>query len=58
MGERWVSIILTEHETLRCELCGTYMYEQRMHLYLDVDDEIDEVLCDTCWKKNQKEISK
>jgi hypothetical protein len=55
MGERWVLIRLSGDETLRCHSCYNSA-QQKAHLYIDVNDEIEEVMCDTCWKKNQKEI--
>jgi hypothetical protein len=56
MGERWVLIFVGNDEILRCNSCDTYLHNQKVHLYLDdVNDEIDEVMCDTCWKEKQKE---
>lgn len=55
MGGQWVLIQLTETETLKCISCGTYIYIQKVHLYLNVNGEIEEVMCSTCWKRNQKE---
>jgi hypothetical protein len=53
MGERWVTLKLVEDETLRCESCSSYLHDQKVHLYLEVDDELVEILCDTCWKKEE-----
>lgn len=55
MGERWLRLGLGEYETLRCDSCLKMLRSnQKAHLY-DADDEIVEVMCDSCWKKNQKE---
>ncbi len=56
MSERWVSIKLVEDETLRCHSCHERIGNQKVHLYIDVNNEIEEVMCDTCWKEKQKEI--
>lgn len=54
MGERWVQIELVEDETLRCRSCLENIQEEKVHLYINVNDEIEEIMCDACWKKNQK----
>ena len=51
MGERWVWIGLGEDETLRCDSCMAYLHSQKVYLYLDVNDSIDEIMCAACWKK-------
>jgi hypothetical protein len=50
MGEKWVLIFLGNDEILRCNSCDEYQHNQKVHLYLNVDDEIDTVVCDSCWK--------
>jgi hypothetical protein len=54
MGEKWVWIELVEDETLRCLSCCESRHKQRMHFYVNVDDEIEEVMCDSCWNKTEK----
>jgi len=54
MGEKWVHIKLSGDETLRCHSCCAYVHNQIVPLYLNVNDEIEEVICSTCWKENQK----
>lgn len=54
MGEKWGWIELVEDETLRCHSCYESIHKQRMHLYVNVDDEIEEVMCDICWNKKEK----
>ena len=56
MSERWVLIELKEDEILICNTCDGYLHNHRVHLYIGVDNEIDEVMCNTCWKEKQKEI--
>jgi hypothetical protein len=56
MSEKWVLYYLYEDEMLRCTSCSRYLRGQTVHFYI-VDDRIDEVMCDMCWKKNQKEIN-
>jgi hypothetical protein len=51
MGGKWGWIELVEDETLRCASCYESIHKQRIHLYANVDDEVEEVLCDACWKK-------
>lgn len=58
MGERWVSYYLDGDENLRCTSCHKCLHNQKVYLYMDVNDGLDEVMCDTCWKKDQKEINK
>lgn len=53
MGERWVSINLCAEESLRCHSCYESAHNQKVHLYLNVDDEIDEIMCDSCWKDQE-----
>ena len=51
MGERWVTFALGDDETLRCSSCSKYLHDQEVHIYLDVNDQLDEVMCECCWKK-------
>jgi hypothetical protein len=53
MGERWASIILCADESLRCHSCYENAHNQKVHLHLNVDDEIDEIMCDSCWKDQE-----
>ena len=56
MGERWVSIKLVGDDSLRCQSCHECIDNQKVHLYIDVNDEIEEIMCNVCWKEKQKEI--
>lgn len=56
MSEKWVLFLLYADEMLECTTCSRYLRRRTVHLYI-VDDRIDEVMCDMCWKKNQKEIN-
>jgi hypothetical protein len=56
MGERWVLIWLVRDESLRCHSCSESISKEEAHLYIDVDDEIEEVMCDKCWSKNKREM--
>jgi hypothetical protein len=56
MSEKWVSIELDLNELLHCRSCREDICEEQMHLYINVDDEVEDILCDRCWKKKQKEI--
>ena len=51
MGERWVILVLDQDETLKCEFCLKYLHEEKVHLYMDVNDQLVETMCDACWKK-------
>jgi hypothetical protein len=58
MGERWVTLLLLKDESIRCDSCELFLSNQKVHLYLNVTDELDEVLCEACFKKDQKEMNK
>jgi hypothetical protein len=57
MGEKWVLKYVYEEETLVCTSCTRYLRGQTVHLYINVDDEVEDILCDLFWKKNQMEIN-
>lgn len=42
-------------ETLKCASCSGNMRNQEMHLYLNADDEIEETLCNDCWRARRRE---
>lgn len=54
MGERWVTFEMKEDEILRCFSCDLRLSHQKVHLYLNVNDELDDVLCEACFKKVQE----
>jgi hypothetical protein len=54
MGERWVTLRVAYNENLKCFQCSKEITDQVAHLYLNVTDEIEEVLCERCWKKERK----
>jgi hypothetical protein len=59
MGERWVGHRLGKDETLRCDSCFNYLHDQKVHFYLNDDGAMtNEVICDACWKEDQKEEKK
>jgi NifU-like protein involved in Fe-S cluster formation len=58
MSEKWALFHLHEDATLECTSCNRDLCGQTVHLYINVDDEIEDVMCDMCWKKNQKETNK
>jgi hypothetical protein len=52
----WIEFKLGEDETLRCDLCSKYLHDQKVHFYLNDDGATaNEVICDACWKEDQKE---
>ena len=50
MSEQWVTLIIDEDETIRCSQCQGYLHNQKVHLYVEADQEIEEILCEKCWK--------
>lgn len=58
MGERWVTLLLIQDESLRCTSCYRSLSNQKVHLYLDVNDGLDDAMCEACFKKDQKEEMK
>lgn len=53
--ERWGLIELEGDETLKCHSCDGCIRNQRVHILLNVDGEVEEVMCAFCWKEKQKE---
>lgn len=51
--EEWVTIILRKGDALVCSMCGKVIENQQVHMYVDVDYEIEEVLCEECWEKER-----
>ncbi len=49
---------LGKDETLRCDSCFKYLHDQKVHLCIfNVDGAgYNQVICDACWKEDQKEI--
>ena len=58
MSERWVTFDIGDNETLRCTSCSKYLHDQKGHLFLDVDDELDDIMCECCWREDQKEMNR
>ena len=56
MGERWTCLALIGDDCLMCDTCESYFKHGTAHLYLDVNDELVETMCGTCWKEKQKEM--
>jgi hypothetical protein len=51
MGERWVTLVLLKNETLECDGCAEYIHDEEVHLYVDANDDLIEIMCTACWKK-------
>ena len=49
MGERWVTLRLRWGEALICHKCYKTIEDQEVHMYVNVDHEIDEVICEMCF---------
>jgi hypothetical protein len=54
MGERWVTFYLGIDETLRCTSCSKYLHDQKVYLYLYINDGLNRVMCEACFKKEQE----
>ena len=49
--EEWITWLLFGRDTVICDRCLKMFVYQRMHLYINVDNEVEEVLCEECWTK-------
>jgi uncharacterized Zn-finger protein len=58
MGERWCWILLKGDDTLICSYCDKPLHNQKVHIYLDVEDSLDDIMCEACFKKEQRETDK
>ena len=52
--EEWVTWILFGKDIVVCDKCLNAINNQRMHLYVNVDNEIEEVLCEECWRSSER----
>jgi hypothetical protein len=55
--EEWVTLYVYGNGTLECHKCRVYLKHQKAHMYVNVDHEIEEVLCEKCWK-SEEEVKK
>lgn len=53
MSEEWVTFVLFGRDTLRCENCSGLLDSQKVYLCLNVDHEVEEVLCAECYKSRR-----
>ena len=49
--EEWVTFILLDKDLLVCAKCLETITYQKVHMYVNVDNEVEEVLCEECWTK-------
>lgn len=55
IGDRWGLIELEGDDALKCHSCDGHIRNQRVHILLNVDGEVEEVMCDFCCNEKQKE---
>ena len=55
MVEEWVILRLFGKDTLVCGNCSGALTHQKVHMHLNVDREIEEVLCAGCYKSRREE---
>ena len=55
MVEEWPTDVLGGGETLISGRCYGQLYSQKVHMYVNVDRELEEVLCEGCWEIAQEE---
>ena len=53
--EDWVTCQFIGREAIECDKCSGLIKNQRVHMYVNVDNEIEEVLCEQCWMKVKEE---
>jgi hypothetical protein len=51
--EEWVTLILRRRDALVCNMCAKTIENQQVHMYVDVDYEVEEVYCEECWEKER-----
>ena len=51
--EEWVTFLLFDKDLLVCDKCSKIFTYQKMHMYVNVDNEVEEVLCEKCWDEIQ-----
>jgi len=49
--EKWVTLAVFETEVLVCDACDTQIINQVAYMYVNSDNDVEEVLCERCWKK-------
>ena len=54
MVEEWVTFLLCGRDSLVCEKCSGAISNQKVYMYLNVDHEIEEVVCAKCYKSERK----
>jgi len=52
--EEWVTWILFGRDVVVCDNCSGSINNQRVHMYVNVDNEVEEVLCEECYKSRRK----
>jgi len=52
--EEWVTCQFIGREAIECDKCSGLIKNQRVHMYVNVDNEIEEVLCEECWKAEKE----
>jgi uncharacterized CHY-type Zn-finger protein len=55
---QWGILHLKRRDALVCYKCYKTIEDQKVHMYINVDFEIDKVMCENCWKTAQEEASK
>jgi len=56
--EEWVTLLLRGHDALVCDKCCRITENQLVRMYMNVDSEIEEVLCEECWEKEQNKLKR
>ena len=52
--EEWVTLYVYGDGTLECHKCRVYLKHQKAHMYVNVNHEIEEVLCEKCWEEEEE----
>ena len=55
MVEEWLTFRINKEELLQCDRCSGWLRNQEVYVYVNVDRELEEVLCENCWKIVQEE---
>ena len=45
--------VLSGKDTSVCDKCSMVLENQQVHMYANVDNEIEEVLCEKCWDEER-----
>ena len=51
--EEWVTWALIRSVVAICDKCGKVIETQEVHMYVNGDNEIEEVLCEECWRREE-----